>query len=60
MLRLAGRRPGDASPSTLAVVSLSFERVRSSYTWPRWAFGAFKAFVARRIQLKTSTVVGRK
>lgn len=22
------------------------------YTWPRWAFGAFEAFVARRIQLK--------
>lgn len=22
------------------------------YTWPRWAFGAFEAFVARRIQIK--------
>ena len=22
------------------------------YTWPCWAFGAFHAFVARRIQLK--------
>ena len=23
-----------------------------TYTWPRWAFGAFEAFIARRIQLK--------
>lgn len=27
------------------------------YTWPRWAFGAFEAFIARRIQLKGAAIV---